>query len=210
MRFGIFAIFMLLTALSSAAYVHGSIYQENLEPLNKTIIRVDGPFTYQTVSDKSNYSFYLPPGEYKLSAQTTDDPSSYAETTILVGGTNQQVDLVLKPSFQLSDLLPFTVLLVVALALVYFFYLKPSKQRAVIQTRQKIEPNPPKNPIELDDDAKSILRVLDSFEGRATQKEIKETIKFSDAKLSLILTELEQTGHVKKFKRGRANVIRKI
>ena len=39
---------------------------------------------------------------------------------------------------------------------------------------------------------------------------MKGTLKFSDSKLSLILTELENVGKIKKFKRGRANVVRKL
>ncbi len=63
---------------------------------------------------------------------------------------------------------------------------------------------------ELDENGKKILQMLDIFEGRATQKELKDSLNFSDAKLSLILSELEQMEKIKKFKRGRGNVIRKL
>lgn len=204
MRFGIFIAFLLFSNLLSAAYVYGTIYKGNFEQINRTIIHVEGSFSYQLVTEKANYSIFLPEGEYKISGQSNDqdgNPILYGEEKINVGGTDQRVDLILKPiGFNLVFLVPIILLLVVA---AWFFAKSRGKQVSAGQIQVQ-------KTAELDNDAKSVLRALDSFEGRATQKELKETLKFSDAKLSLILTELEYSGLVKKFKRGRANIIKKL
>lgn len=62
---------------------------------------------------------------------------------------------------------------------------------------------------ELDEEAEKVLKAIEGFEVRVSQKELRQALNYSDAKLSLILTELEHTGKIKKFKRGRGNIIRK-
>lgn len=200
MRSSLVVLLLLLSAtISHASFVYGDIYENNLEKLNKTVISIEGRFSYQLVTEKANYSIFLPEGEYRISASAIDDSGNalWAEQKILVGPEDQQVDLVLKPAFD-----PLYVAVLALLGLVAAVFLWSNKHwDAKSKTKQ---------PAELDEDAKSVLKALDSFEGRATQKELKEALKFSDAKLSLILTELEQVGKIKKFKRGRANIVRKL
>ncbi|MBI2549486.1 hypothetical protein HYW21_09145 [Candidatus Woesearchaeota archaeon] len=61
--------------------------------------------------------------------------------------------------------------------------------------------------VELPDDAKEVLKIIKEKEGRVTQKEIRKEIPLSEAKISLILTELEQRGFVRKIKKGRGNIV---
>lgn len=53
-----------------------------------------------------------------------------------------------------------------------------------------------------------ILTILRKHDGRMTQKELrKEMMHLSEAKISLLLTELEHKGKLEKIKRGRGNVV---
>jgi uncharacterized membrane protein len=206
--------FSLLAATASAAFVHGDIYRSDLERLNKTVLRVDGEFSYQLVTDKGNYSIYLPNGDYNISASSFGDDGSlayYAEEGIRVGDSDQKVDLVLKPA-KSGESEPLYLIsggaILLGLALAVFFL---SRNRTVVNAPETSSTNTEKKKIaEPDEDMRTILRALDSHEGRATQKELREELGFSDAKLSLIISELEDSGYVKKFKRGRGNIIRKL
>jgi uncharacterized membrane protein len=60
---------------------------------------------------------------------------------------------------------------------------------------------------ELDDDLKKVLDILKAEGGRTTQKEIRKHIPLSEAKVSLIITEMEVKGMVEKIKKGRGNII---
>ena len=60
---------------------------------------------------------------------------------------------------------------------------------------------------ELDDELKSILDFLAKEGGRTTQKEIRKAIPWSEAKVSLMLDELEVKGYIEKFKKGRGNIV---
>lgn len=57
------------------------------------------------------------------------------------------------------------------------------------------------------DDSDRIISYLESEGGRSTQKEIRKHIALSEAKTSLLLAELENNGSIKRFKRGRSNVV---
>ncbi|MBI2576390.1 hypothetical protein HYV84_04185 [Candidatus Woesearchaeota archaeon] len=52
-----------------------------------------------------------------------------------------------------------------------------------------------------------VLSIIQKEGGRTTQKEIRKHIPLSEAKVSLILTELEHEGKIKKIKKGRGNVV---
>ncbi len=56
-------------------------------------------------------------------------------------------------------------------------------------------------------DLKEMLLVIREDGGRITQKELRMRLKYSEAKVSLMITDLEDRGMVKKVKKGRGNVI---
>lgn len=194
-------VFMLLLSSSFAGFVYGEIYQSNLEELNNTLIKIEGSFSYQIVVHNANYSVFLPEGDYTISASYFDEQGNlilYTEEIVKVGKEDQKVDLVLKPTSSVDYYLISIILAVTAIIII------------LLKLKGKSVPEPPTRKKSLDSDAKKVLQALDSFEGRATQKELKQTLNFSDAKLSLIITELEELEYIKKFKRGRGNIIRKI
>lgn len=211
-----FLLAALIFGSASAAFVHGDIYGPGLEKLERTVIRVEGRFTYQLVTDKSNYSIFLPDGEYGISAtaQAGDGAPLHSYDKISAGAEDQRLDLVLRPSWPAEHIIMVSVLAVLGAVFLWSNRLwgrKSAKDAASAGTGKGAPPLPPKPAmVELDDDAKSVLRFLEAAEGRATQKELKEALRFSDSKLSLILTELEHLGRIRKFKRGRANVVRKV
>jgi len=60
----------------------------------------------------------------------------------------------------------------------------------------------------LDEDERKVIETIKKSEGRITQLDLRKKLEeFGEAKLSLILTELEHSGLVKKIKKGRGNVI---
>jgi len=61
------------------------------------------------------------------------------------------------------------------------------------------EPVPP--------DLQEILDILKSQGGRMTQKDMRKRLKYSEGKVSLMLLDLENRGKIRKFKKGRGNVL---
>ncbi|MFC1741702.1 helix-turn-helix transcriptional regulator [Nanoarchaeota archaeon] len=60
---------------------------------------------------------------------------------------------------------------------------------------------------DIDDDLQSIVRFMKKEGGRTTQKELRKQIPLSEAKISLMVSELEHKGVVEKVKKGRGNII---
>ncbi|MBI2136250.1 hypothetical protein HYU06_04205 [Candidatus Woesearchaeota archaeon] len=58
-----------------------------------------------------------------------------------------------------------------------------------------------------DADAKMVLEFIKAGGGRTTQKDIRKSFPSSEAKISLILTDLEAQGKIRKIKKGRGNVV---
>jgi uncharacterized membrane protein len=60
----------------------------------------------------------------------------------------------------------------------------------------------------LPDDLQKVFDVVKKSGGRITQKDLRNRLKYSEAKISLMVSDLEERGYVEKFKKGRGNVIR--
>ncbi|WP_135612878.1 MarR family transcriptional regulator [Methanococcoides sp. AM1] len=59
----------------------------------------------------------------------------------------------------------------------------------------------------LPSDLQEVLDIISSSGGRITQKELRSKLSYSEAKVSLIVSDLENRGLVEKFKKGRGNII---
>jgi len=79
-----------------------------------------------------------------------------------------------------------------------------------------VEPEEPKLPpltptastdVTLPDDLREVLRIIEKSGGRITQLDLRKALPYSEAKVSLMITDLESRGIVKKVKKGRGNVI---
>lgn len=56
-------------------------------------------------------------------------------------------------------------------------------------------------------DCKSVIATIEKNGGRITQLDLRKSLPYSEAKISLIISELEDAGYLKKIKRGRGNVL---
>lgn len=206
---------LVICIISSAAFVHGDIVKSQSDPSNKTLIRIEGKFTYQMITNSSNYSIFLPDGEYSLNSYGIDqhgEITSSVSNKLNIGADDQRIDILLKKNdnFTLYFLSGIVILAVIALSYVYMKKNSSPKpqivEEEIIEETQLAEIKKE----ELDEEAKKVIAVIESNDKRITQKELRETLGFSEAKLSLILSELESIGVVKKFKRGRGNIVKKI
>lgn len=83
---------------------------------------------------------------------------------------------------------------------------REEQQDARLGTRNaKLETN-----YELDEDGKRVLKILGENEGRMIQKELRRIMNFSETKMSLVISELEACGLVKRIKKGRENILKLV
>ncbi len=60
---------------------------------------------------------------------------------------------------------------------------------------------------DLPEDLAEVVELIRKEGGRITQKELRKKLGYSEAKMSLIIADLERRGIVEKVKKGRGNII---
>ncbi|HEY3274149.1 MAG TPA: hypothetical protein VGJ92_10315 [Methanocella sp.] len=97
----------------------------------------------------------------------------------------------------------------------------PGKAEAVPPAMEPVEPpeekvqaaQPPLFPqpsvqdLLLPEDCRQVLSIIEKNDGRITQLDLRKMLPYSEAKVSLIVSDLESRGLVKKIKKGRGNVL---
>lgn len=204
-------LLFLLFSISEAAVIKGSLYDSELEPLKDVIVKINTIPPQYYVSKDGNYSFEVPVGNYTIRADFyfLNESYYYAEENITVVDDGEYViDLILLPnleieieeflnesdySFEEEQEFNFLIILIptgVILGIFILYFLKGRKK------------TPP-----LPEDLKKMVEIIKKEGGRTTQKELREKIGVSEAKISLMISDLEDRGIVKKIKKGRGNII---
>ena len=214
----------ILAPIVSAATVQGSVYDIFLEELDKAVVTIDTIPQQTSVSKNGEYSFELSPGEYTITATFYGSDATYeAEEEIKINKEgNFKIDLILTPSldpgildenanefegldssFSLeeesnSNLGLIITIIAIILIILYFHFSKGHFIKEIDESELKSE-----NEEELE----KVIKFIKELGGRATQKDIRKKFPSSEAKVSLMITELESKGLVKKIKKGRGNVV---
>jgi len=203
------AIFLINTVY--AATIHGTIYDLSLDKVQNAMVSVSSQPRQHFVAKNGTYEFNLPVGEYTIKAEYYRDDILIAyvtENISVIDDGEYVLDLILFPSFideeellneeieideeefkKGSSWLWYVIGLVFVLLvmLLYFF----NRHKKVLE----------------DTDLEKIIEVIKANGGRTTQKEVRKQIPLSEAKISLMITELEHKGKIKKIKKGRGNII---
>lgn len=219
-------IMLLLTGLSNAATIHGTVYDLSLRKIDNAKVEINTSPKQIKVAENGTYSFNVPNGIYKIKAQLMQKNNvlaSVEENITIAQDGSYVLDLILFPNIEEgvedpgievngsvideSDgndrifLLGFIVLFFSGLAAGAVYFLKTRKREDEADAHQT-----DKNETESEDTGQ-VIKVIKQEGGRATQKEIRKQIPLSEAKISLMIAELEHKGVVEKIKKGRGNII---
>jgi len=216
-----FLILLLMLQQASAATLGGTAYEwSTLEPLEGVIVEINTTPKQSMVTKDSRYSFTVPPGSYTLSAR-------YYVDTVLVYLADENVTIKQEGDFVL-DLLMFEnleedeylfdsleldletaemvperdgampyYLIGAAIVLVSTFVALVLRSQRASRTSGK-----------LPEDLSRIVSTIEKEGGRINQRELRNNTGLSEAKISMMVSDLEQRGVVEKFKKGRGNIIR--
>ncbi len=209
-------LLLLSMPLTYAAQIYGNLYNwETLEPLSGVVVEINTTPEQVLVSRDGSYSFSVPGGSYLLKAR-------YYENNLLKLETEEElevpqngsyrIDLILFPTLEeelLFDDIDVSILeegkqsnsylfMLIAVFIILaifagYLYLK--------RRRKEEEPEP------LPEDLVQVLEIIRKEGGRVKQSELRKRLGCSEAKLSLMLTDLEHRGKIKKIKKGRGNIV---
>lgn len=226
---------LFLAGYANAASIHGTIYDLSLNKINNARVEINTSPRQAIVAQNGVYSFNVPNGKYALKAQLTRKTAviaSVQENTTISQPGDYALDLILFPEIEegvedlridvngeaiedsnknwLWSILIISVLFIISIS--YVFY-TPNKRKKIAE-QIKTEESPEKDKKddeygndELNHELNQILKIIKQEGGRATQKDIRKQIPLSEAKISLMIAELEHKGVVEKIKKGRGNII---
>lgn len=220
------AVFALLAVLH-AATLQGNVYSaDSFDAVQGAMVKLEGASTYQVFSSDGTYAMEVAPGAYNISAYYYENGTlkGYAKDEIMVGADGASYDIVLfspdefegVEGFGFADvdenipegrkddwtaLAGWAVLLIFVMVAAAYFFLSKKKGEKPPEVQKKKEP---------DDEEKKVIEILKGSEGMRNQKELREILKCTDTKISLLISSLEAQGYVKRIKRGRENIVKLV
>ena len=225
----------LFSNVVHAAIISGSIYDLALQPESNVIVEINTIPKQMLVSKSGEYAFSVKPGNYTLHARTSISES--IESVNITEEGNYTLDIILGErltqlpdfTFKESDInvsldnpkentnnntysILFGIVLIIAigiLGLYLFMYSKKLKSlRHEVVDKHISDKYSPEGMAgkPLDEYEQKLLSIIKK-EKRTTQKDIRKAIPLSEAKISLIITDLESKGKIRKIKRGRGNIL---
>ncbi|MBS3118222.1 hypothetical protein J4417_00905 [Candidatus Woesearchaeota archaeon] len=211
-------LFLFLTTFASAATIYGTVYDLELSKL-KAIVEINTQPQQKMLSVDGVYTFNVPLGNYIIKSYVGELVAE--ENVSIVNEGDYILDLFLFPETDESDplndadfnffgenngkslawLWTLTGVFVLAVAgvLVYLFLGKRKKEPVHAELKEELKVEDPL--------LKQVLEEIRKENGRITQKDLRRKFPMSEAKISLVLTELEHKGQIEKVKKGRGNVI---
>ncbi len=224
---------LLILPLFEAATLKGTIYDSNLELENNVFVQINSTPAQQYLAKEGTYLFELLPGTYLLTANT--ETTRIRETIEIKEEGSFIYDLFMLPSLEEEEQLwqdtqenplasieepnygiwPYLVAgILFAIALIRIIYYR-RKYGSVSFFRKKIKAESVKSLDEVKAELAQepayfdqALDIIHKHEGRISQKELRREMNYlSEAKVSLIVAELEHRGKIEKIKKGRGNLI---
>jgi uncharacterized membrane protein len=126
-------------------------------------------------------------------------------------GISLENDFKVKPNY----IIYFLISIIIIISIIIYFYKKrkkfredrDGKEEEEIKQKILIEETGEEASEDLDEDLNQLVKIIKEEGGRTTQKEIRKKIPLSEAKISLLMADLEDKGLIKKVKKGRGNII---
>jgi uncharacterized membrane protein len=221
---------LMIMQIADAAAIEGTVYDWNLEPVINAKVYANSTPKQAIVAKTGDYSLTLNKGVYEIKA-IAPNGDEVAETITVADEGNYTLDLIILPSidnpedlFNESDIqveedifgeknnnylivIGIIILMAIITVIAIFFSLSFMKKKEkevkeeIITLKREIQQK------EVDPELAKLVEAIKSAGGRTTQKEIRKQFPSSEAKISLMITELEKKGIVEKIKKGRGNVL---
>ena len=220
---------ILLLTLPLAASISGSFYSGySFETYNGSVVLETSGNQYYKGVFTENYSVELPPGEYNISAYSSNgNMVAEEEKVILNNQTHWDIILLYSDSTEIMDseindtievpvaqvpkeesnstiqnLLMMSAAFVVIAIILFLISKRFEKKYDEEQDYELLKDK------ELTKDEMSFLETINGNEGVIEQKEMRKTLGWSDAKTSLISKSMETQGFVKLVRKGRENIVK--
>ncbi|MBD3163724.1 hypothetical protein GF323_00830 [Candidatus Woesearchaeota archaeon] len=227
----------LFAGTCHSATLHGAVYDSDYDLLKDSEVEINTTPKQSHIANDGLYFFYVPIGTYEITVEKYYQKQlAYSKSTIveiskdgefridlmaeLLPGVNIPEKEAKGPSFftlvrarlgvwiyALAVLGLAVIGLIVWLA-VRSVSLRRKKEHAEdAATRLNNEIDRKEEEKNIPHNIKGMLNFIKDEGGRVTQKDIRRKFPLSEAKVSLMISELEAKGNIEKIKKGRGNII---
>jgi len=219
----IFALLFLMPLVLGAT-IHGNVFDYSFRLAKNSVVKINTMPEQMMVAVDGNYAFNAPKGNYTLTALLKDETGTIiylVEDNISIIAEGDYVrDLIMFPNEDLNALnlennvtgdyefgvkaqTHKTILIITGLIIIIIFVLLYciAFKKCKFLKKEKTSTDAPEA-----DDLADLVAFLRKNR-RVTQKEIRKAFPLSEAKISLMLTDLESQGKIRKIKKGRGNII---
>ena len=228
-------LLMVLTALiilqtADAATIEGTVYDWNLEPVINAKVNANSTPKQIIIAKTGEYSLTLNEGFYEIKA-TAPNGDEIAETITVADEGEYNLDLIILPSIEdpedifneseiqveddifqenntnyalITGVIAVMIIMTVAAIFFLFSFMKKREKEVkeeIITLKKEMQQK------EVDPELAKLVEAIKNAGGRTTQKELRKQFPSSEAKISLMITELEKKGLIDKIKKGRGNVL---
>jgi len=217
---------IMMIPLASAATIHGNVYDYSLNLLKDAKVEIDTTPQQVIVSKEGSYSFSAPIGSYHITASKEDirtkenitviDDGNYIVDLILLESIDDDTELLQDEDISVdpsetgtNSYIMFSIIALAAIILLAgITYLTQRFVKARNYDEDKEQPKEKASDDKIvEGSLEKLVSIIKNEGGRATQKDIRKRLGLSEAKISLMVAELESKGIVKKIKKGRGNII---
>jgi len=222
------ALIILQTA--DAATIEGTVYDWNLEPVINAKVNANSTPKQIIIAKTGEYSLTLNEGFYEIKA-TAPNGDEIAETITVADEGEYNLDLIILPSIEdpedifneseiqveddifqenntnyalITGVIAVMIIMTVAAIFFLFSFMKKREKEVkeeIITLKKEMQQK------EVDPELAKLVEAIKNAGGRTTQKELRKQFPSSEAKISLMITELEKKGLIDKIKKGRGNVL---
>ncbi|MBS3155305.1 winged helix-turn-helix transcriptional regulator [Candidatus Woesearchaeota archaeon] len=187
---------LIIIEIANAASLEGNIYDISLAKVKNSIVEINTIPLQRVVANSGYYEFKsIPKGGYQIKAYTSDKKVITEENITIEEDGAYTFDIFLIPELEEKEsdtIWPYIIFPIIILIIVILLFLKYKK---------------PKKEEIIDKDLDYILDIIKKEDNRIIQRDLVQKTGLSEAKISLMITDLESKGLVKKIRKGRANII---
>lgn len=219
-------VWLLILPAVFGITIRGTVYDFALNKLPNSVIEINSTPYQVFVAKDGTYSFSVPAGMYELRARHNRSDSEIVEYVVAQNEGDYVLDLILLPTIdsdnellaeaeapideliQARPRLNWLIWVVVFGVLGYIVYKVSKKPQKIVEKITEVVREV--REIAIPEELQKIMDFIEKEGGRTTQKDIRKNFPYSEAKISLMIDELEAKGLIKKVKKGRGNLILKV
>jgi len=220
------AFFIILSIPIYAATIHGTVYDLSLEPID-AFVEINSVPKQFVVAVNGEYSFDANPGKYILRANTSEGTA--VELIEIVEEGDYVIDMII--GLDIEDPIDFidetevtditdingattdsgiifnpVIIGLILIGIITIFILVLFVQKGGNIKKSKITDTHADMQMDISDIEIRTIELIRKH-SRITQKELRKMLPYSEAKVSLVIAQLESEGKIKKIKKGRGNIL---